>query len=67
MPPEMPVFHRFFFNSWRMPSLPEMPGALTSAGNGGAVWKPYGTSAVSDAAPVAARLVHFVAQASVHL
>jgi len=36
--------HRFFFNSWRMPSLSQMPGALSERRDGGAVWKPYGTS-----------------------
>src|ERR1700747_2003019 len=31
--------HRLFFNSRGMPSLSEMPGALTERRDGGAVWK----------------------------
>src|SRR5467141_491423 len=34
---------RLFLDSWRMPSLTEVPAALTERRDGGAVWKPYGT------------------------
>src|SRR5271170_3211329 len=34
---------RLFLNSFRMPSLAEMPAALTERRNDGAVWKLYGT------------------------
>jgi hypothetical protein len=33
---------RFFLYSLRMPSLTEMPAALTERRNAVAVWKPYG-------------------------
>src|SRR4029077_6557296 len=34
---------RLVLNSWRMPSLTEVPAALTERRNGSAVWKLYGT------------------------
>ena len=34
---------RLFLDSWRMPSLTEVPAALTERRDGGAVWKLYGT------------------------
>src|SRR3984893_10087150 len=34
---------RLFLDSWRMPSLTEMPATLTERRDGRAVWKLYGT------------------------
>src|ERR1700733_1180413 len=34
---------RLFLDSWRMPSLTEVPAALTERRHGSAVWKLYGT------------------------
>src|SRR3981081_1820702 len=34
---------RLFLDSWRMPSLTEVPAALAERRDGGAVWKLYGT------------------------